>query len=720
MKKRILAFFLAFSLCLGLGGQAFAARAPGEELREEYGGTDCVAREDSAPYAAGRLSAAEQGLYSLLKERFAQVADGRLDSSVFTLSVSGLGIYRTGSSKLSVNTYAILLALLMECPYEQYWFDKVEGWSLTYRYGSDSGKVSEMTFECHTAEDYAQSVPGKNSYYIYKPDTSKTKAAAAAMDNARELVRQNSNKSDYEKLEAYRDYICAQVEYDYDAIKHEGYYGAPWQIINVFDNDPRTNVVCEGYSKAFQYLCDLSAFTNSIECYLASGRTTGDHMWNTVRVNGQSYMVDLTASDSERGQSGDWFLAGSSKATGDGFTIYAPRYNLPNGWYYDAATDVYTYDSDTKSIYGSAILTLAPTRLDPAALSNPAPTPTPGPEAGGLDVDFSQLEVREISGVGEGSDTRYTLGSAGADVSVLVLGSVNSTSTLDTLKAVKAEMADLGVRGGRIYLMEIKLEGQAGVSQVREYVRATPSYVHVAAGGSWGDVFWKITDACDGEESGDSALMPAVAVLDKSCRPICYASHDTFDRSKLRAALSAYAGSFSDVAAGDFYAGAVNWAVSGSVTTGTSDTKFSPTQNCTHAQIITFLWRAMGEPKNSQYVPPAWVGVQPGNFAYDALGWAYAKGMLTNLSANGGPDGPCTRAQAMDYIWAAFDRPDGGGASFSDIPASMYYASAVSWAVDLGITNGTGDGRFSPDTVCNRGTIVTFLHRAFVEEVRVK
>ena len=121
-------------------------------------------------------------------------------------------------------------------------------------------------------------------------------------------------------------------------------------------------------------------------------------------------------------------------------------------------------------------------------------------------------------------------------------------------------------------------------------------------------------------------------------------------------------------------------------------------------------------------MPPAWVGVQPGNFAYDALGWAYAKGMLTNLSANGGPDGSCTRAQAMDYIWAAFGRPQGGSAGFSDIPAGMYYADAVSWAVDLGITNGTNAARneFSPDTVCNRGTIVTFLHRAFVEEVRVK
>ena len=71
----------------------------------------------------------------------------------------------------------------------------------------------------------------------------------------------------------------------------------------------------------------------------------------------------------------------------------------------------------------------------------------------------------------------------------------------------------------------------------------------------------------------------------------------------------------------------------------------------------------------------------------------------------------------MDYIWAAFGRQAGGSASFSDVPA--FYAGAVSWAVGLGITDGTGGGKFSPDKVCDRGTIVTFLHRAFVEDVRV-
>ena len=178
-------------------------------------------------------------------------------------------------------------------------------------------------------------------------------------------------------------------------------------------------------------------------------------------------------------------------------------------------------------------------------------------------------------------------------------------------------------------------------------------------------------------------------------------------------------GGFSDVKEGDFFAEPVLWAVDKGVTTGTGDgSTFSPANTCSVSEIITFLWRAKGEPRDSSYVAPVWAGLEPGHYAYTALGWADTLGMLGGLPANGGPGAFCTRAQAMDYIWAAFGRQAGGSASFSDVPNR--YAQAVSWAVDNGITNGTGGGRFSPDLVCDRGTIVTFLHRAFVEEVRLK
>lgn len=736
MKKRILAFFLAFSLCLGLSGQAFAAQVSRGELREEYGGIDRVDRADSTPYASAKLSAAERGLYNLLKEKFRQVADGQLDSSVFTLDVSGLGIYRTGSGQVSVNTYAIQRALLMECPYEQYWFEKTEGWTSSYYYDS-TNRVTEFTFKCHTTEDYAQDGSKPNTYRANSPDVSKTKAAAAVMNNARSLVQQNSGKSDYEKLAAYRDYICAQVEYDHRAVENSdkyGYYGAPWQLINVFDNNPQTNVVCEGYSKAFQYLCDISTFSNSIECYQATGRTTGDHMWNTVRVNGRSYMVDLTACDSQWGQFGDLFLAGTPNSTADGFTIQYPRHTLPDGRSFSAGSDTYTYDNDTRSVYDSNILTLASTGLKAADLSAPEPTPTPTPTPtpqppaqSGLKTDFENLLVHEIAPSGYSfDDQEYTLGDKPADLSVLVLGSYDSSNTHRTLKVIKNELAELGVSDARIYLVEANDEGTAGQDAVRQWLKQNPSYVHVIASSSaknpYRKVFFDVTEASEGKTyaAGESATMPAVVALDKTSWPFYYASYKTFDRNAFRLAVASYGESFSDVPAGAYYEKAVNWAVSGKITVGTGNNEFSPTQTCTHAQIITFLWRAMGEPKSSTYGPPSGAELPRSHFAYDALCWAQSKGMLFNLDSAGSVDEPCTRAQAMFYIWSAFNSPSGGSASFSDVPSYLFYADAVSWAVDLGVTNGTGSGKFSPDTVCDRGTIVTFLHRAFVEEVRVK
>lgn len=733
MKKRILAFFLAFSLCLGLSGQAFAAQVSRGELREEYGGIDRVDRADSTPYASAKLSAAERGLYNLLKEKFRQVADGQLDSSVFTLDVSGLGIYRTGSGQVSVNTYAIQRALLMECPYEQYWFEKTEGWTSSYYYDS-TNRVTEFTFKCHTTEDYAQAGSSPNTYRPNFPDVSKTRAAAV-MSNAWSLVRQNSGKSDYEKLAAYRDYICAQVEYDHRAVENSdkyGYYGAPWQLINVFDNNPQTNVVCEGYSKAFQYLCDISAFSNNIECYQATGRTTGDHMWNTVRVNGRSYMVDLTACDSQWGQFGDLFLAGTPNSTADGFTIHYPRHTLPDGRSFSAGSDTYAYDNDIKSVYDSSILTLAPTGLKASDLAAPEPTPTPTPTPqppapAEPKTDFENLVMHELAPSGYSfDDQEYTLGSKPADLSVLVLGSYDSSNTHRTLKIIKDELAGLGVSDARIYLVETNHNGTAGQDAVRQWLKQNPSYVHVIASGSaknpYRKVFFDVTEASEGKTyaAGESATMPAVVVLDKTSWPFYYASYKTFDQNAFRLAVASYGESFSDVPAGAYYEKAVNWALSGKITVGTGDNKFSPTKTCTHAQIITFLWRAMGEPKSSTYGPPSGAELPRSHFAYDALCWAQSKGMLFNLDSADSVDEPCTRAQAMFYIWSAFNSPSGGSASFSDVPSYLFYADAVSWAVDLGVTNGTGSGKFSPDTVCDRGTIVTFLHRAFVEEVRVK
>lgn len=159
--------------------------------------------------------------------------------------------------------------------------------------------------------------------------------------------------------------------------------------------------------------------------------------------------------------------------------------------------------------------------------------------------------------------------------------------------------------------------------------------------------------------------------------------------------------SFFDVPLNAWYADPVGWAVEKNITNGTSTTTFSPDQDCTQAQILTFLYRAdRGQGKAE---------------AADmdkAVAWARQKGMI-GASFDGSK--PCTRAEAVNYIWQAFNKPSAKASSFTDVPANAVYAKAVSWAVEKGVTNGTNTAQtqFSPDTVCNRGTIVTFLYRAY-------
>lgn len=164
--------------------------------------------------------------------------------------------------------------------------------------------------------------------------------------------------------------------------------------------------------------------------------------------------------------------------------------------------------------------------------------------------------------------------------------------------------------------------------------------------------------------------------------------------------------SFTDVPAGEYYAAPVSWAISKGITNGTSTTTFSPDDKCTEAQILTFLWRASGKPAPSGQ-RPAWVDA-----AYqDAVLWASNKGMIDLAGFN--PGKPCTRANAVKFIWQAQGSPSPSAAStFTDVAKGADYAAAVSWAVEENVTKGTSTTTFSPGDTCTRGQIVTFLHRA--------
>lgn len=168
------------------------------------------------------------------------------------------------------------------------------------------------------------------------------------------------------------------------------------------------------------------------------------------------------------------------------------------------------------------------------------------------------------------------------------------------------------------------------------------------------------------------------------------------------------AGGFRDVPASSPYAEGVVWAAEKGVTSGKSAGVFAPGEACTNGQILTFLWRAAGSPE--PFIENPFYDEIPASFQKAAL-WAYETGLVSGTAFGAGI--PCTRAMTVDYLWKAAGSPAARAASFADVPASAPYAQAVAWAVEKGITAGTGAGQFSPGASCTRGQIVTFLYRAY-------
>ena len=171
-------------------------------------------------------------------------------------------------------------------------------------------------------------------------------------------------------------------------------------------------------------------------------------------------------------------------------------------------------------------------------------------------------------------------------------------------------------------------------------------------------------------------------------------------------------GVFVDVATGSYYEDAVDWAVENGITKGTDDTHFSPDGICTRAQAVTFLWRAAGSPEPETRTMP-FTDVPVGSYYYDAVLWAVENGITKGTSdTTFSPNMTCTRAQIVTFLWRSEKSPAAGRANpFADVKSDAYYADAVLWAVKENITKGTTNTTFSPDADCTRAQIVTFLWR---------
>ncbi|MBQ2927021.1 MAG: cell wall-binding repeat-containing protein [Oscillospiraceae bacterium] len=368
MKKRIVSFLLSAAVLMGmLPMQTLAAEIDepvqeeeaqiaqieidgvtmtGEELFAGYVQKIFYEDEAMAPFAVGsqtagaRLTGDEAMAYEVLAPIIRQIAAGeRASTEIRVYASEEEGRVFTGTYS-EFDFRGLVKALLYDMPYEMYWFN----YTIGYRYSGSSRNMPLEWIQVKFTVD-PKFRDGDNAYQL---DLSKTAAAARAAENARTIAGKYQGKSDYEKLCGFRDEICRLVSYNYDAASGSGYQNnlGPWQMIYVFDLDPNTNVVCEGYAKAFQYLCDISGLT----CYNVSGYTGGNHRWNIVTLGGKNYLVDVTNTDDGHwGADGSLFLAGGLGDPRNGYTFYDSY----------GGSLTYIYEPEMFDLWGEDVLTLA-------------------------------------------------------------------------------------------------------------------------------------------------------------------------------------------------------------------------------------------------------------------------------------------------------------------------------------------------------------------------
>jgi len=318
--------------------------------------------------AGQRLRGANYYLYNYLNAEIDKIARGERESTRFVITAeelfgdrswlaSELGlknitdvngqITETAASRVQ-NFDLVLDALMADNPYAMYWFDKTEYVSYSQFdysfYDSNLGEAIVLsgtaTIDMPVAKAYSKAgVSG-----TYEVDTALGQSTEAVVSKAQEIVDRYSDIDDEEKLRKYADEICALVSYNHSAAAGSVDSGDPWQLIWVFDEDPDTNVVCEGYAKAYKFLCDLTDFYSTVDCITVTGDMNGaGHMWNIVTpMDGYNYLVDITNNDAGS-KLGDLDLFMNKAPAGGTFPSY--EFTVPGSPF------VYTYDSDCRKVF---------------------------------------------------------------------------------------------------------------------------------------------------------------------------------------------------------------------------------------------------------------------------------------------------------------------------------------------------------------------------------
>ena len=249
-----------------------------------------------------------------------------------------------------------------------------------------------------------------------------------------------------------------------------------------------------------------------------------------------------------------------------------------------------------------------------------------------------------------------------------------------------------------------------------------PTFTYTATGLVKGETLTHVDLTCeaDGKTTGKFDIVPSSADAGNNYK-ITYVN-GTLTVSRRHSSPSSTtpepeptpddSNSFSDVPANAYFADAVEWAVNKGITNGLSDTMFGPYESCTRAQIVTFLWRAAGSPEPK--TASSFTDVPASAYYAKAVAWAIENGITNGMTETMfAPNATCTRGQSVTFLYRALKGTASGSTNFTDVKPDTFYADAVNWAVASGVTNGTSATTFSPNADCTRAEIVTFLYRAY-------
>ena len=499
--------------------------------------------------AGSRLTGADREVYTYLKEEIIKIAKGaRTNTEVripdlksLSWPVAELGASGNGQADVlaklkerlaqSLDMDRVYKCLAADLPYEMFWMDNRYAWGSSLSREGNTASVKSVTVRLYVSRDYQG---GSTS-------TSPSKIAAAnrAAENARDIVDRHRDKSDQEKLAAYREEICRLTAYNTGAAGGGAPYGDPWQLVYVFDGDPNTNVVCEGYAKAFKYLCDLSEFDGNVVCRTVTG-TMGDggHMWNVVQMgDGKNYLVDVTNCDSGTiGADDRLFLTGAERAEDGSYTV-------SKGY----CRAVYTYDEHMEELYGAARLALSDADYVPG-FDLPAP-PQESPAA----ETFTDV----------GADAYY----AGPVAWAVEAGITNGTTQTTFSPAQPCTH-------GQILTFLWRAAGRPEPSVENPFTDVTASHYYYQA------ALWAYENGLvEGDVFGASEL--------------CSRSMAVTYLWRLDGAPLGAVPVFVDIPWDAPYVQAVAWAVRTGVTSGSGGSNFAPLEICSRSQIVTFLHRYM-------------------------------------------------------------------------------------------------------------------------------